>query len=849
MRVPSQRIQSLFEELCELPEPNRRLRLDRCENLDEQLQVRRLLDLYDDTGTSFEEGLQLELGSCAAMELPERVGPYRVQSVLGSGGMGVVYLAQQSEPQRQVAVKVLNRGLLSEASRRRFRREAELLGRLQHSGIAQVLEFGQTDDGSSYLAMEYVDGRPITEAARELDLHGRVDLLRQLAAAVHHAHLRGVVHRDLKPANVLVGDEGRVRVIDFGVARATEQELQTLATAAGEIIGTLAYMSPEQARGEVDAVDARADVYAMGVIAFELFSGQLPLPISSAQMADAIRIITQVDPPRLGSLAADCRGDVERIVGKALEKEPRRRYDSAAAFADDLERFELHQPIEARPPTALYQLTKVARRHRGATVASALTLLALVAGTGVSTYYAVRNADLARSEADAREEAVEAAATAREQAELAERNAEQAEANASKARESQFEAEAIMNRQLKITQFQARQIQRVDLRRMGETIQDSVVGNARARISAADPGAWSSEEAERFEVLVASLNPIDLARETLHSSILATTREAIAIEFANSPIEHAEMLDSHAALLLELGFYEDYLQVNQEALALLESELDAEHPHVVGKLVHLIAAYDVVGDDERVRELIATVDGLVDQAYGPSSDFALTFLSLKGGLFVRAGDFVAAEEVLRERVTRVEEAGLPAEVTVRSLGDLAVPVIQLGRMEEAEALLQRAVDLASGTPPPTILQKLGVCFLRQGRIEESSATLEQAVAGYTQAFGDTHPETLQVKENLASAYANAGRYEEAVVLLSETLELRLERPPSETQSTAYVEIFLGDLLLELGRVEEALVQMRSAADRTLARLGEGHQMTARARSALERAQAASSAQGEPLGEQ
>ncbi|MEM7307254.1 MAG: SUMF1/EgtB/PvdO family nonheme iron enzyme [Planctomycetota bacterium] len=385
--------------------------LRECSDPAVRAQVRRLLGMVE----RLEEGRDVvlppievgELGEAGAGPLPNRIGPYRVRSLLGSGGMGVVYLADDLQAQRPVAVKVLRGASPSPELARRFAHEAELLGRLQHPGIAQVFRAGtegQGPEAAAYLALEYIDGVPLTRYADEagLEREDRVRLLRQVADAVHHAHLRGVVHRDLKPSNVLVDREGRVKVIDFGVARALEGAAgaaeATRATRTGQVMGTLAYMAPEQARGDVDAVDTRADVYALGVIGYQLLAGRRPLDLADLPLAAAAERVCSQDPPRLGVVAPDCRGDLDWIVGHAIDKDPARRYPTAGGLAADLARHLAHEPVEARPASTVYQLTRIARRHRALVTGVAATLLAVVIGSAVSIALAVQNTALAHEE-------------------------------------------------------------------------------------------------------------------------------------------------------------------------------------------------------------------------------------------------------------------------------------------------------------------------------------------------------------------------------------------------------------------------------------------------------------------
>lgn len=352
-------------------------------------------------------------GSAAAAGdwMPESIGPYRIVRRIGEGGMGTVFEARQDHPARTVALKTLRDGIGSTAMVRRFRREIGLLARLRHQGIARILDAGtaETDRGTvPWFTMEYIDGRPILDSARDLDLdvRARLELMAEVCDAVQDAHQRGVIHRDLKPANILVeiGEEGpRPIVLDFGVARATETEPGevSLHTAAGGAIGTLPYMSPEQVGGERDDVDTRTDVYALGVVLYELLAGQPPLDVATKSLAEAARIIRDVEPRRLGMVDRALRGEVETIVAKALEKDRERRYASASELGSDLRRHLADEPIVARPATTLYQVRKFARRHRALVTVVAAAAAGLAIATGVSIRWALL-ADAARgAEAEA----------------------------------------------------------------------------------------------------------------------------------------------------------------------------------------------------------------------------------------------------------------------------------------------------------------------------------------------------------------------------------------------------------------------------------------------------------------
>ncbi len=336
-------------------------------------------------------------------ESPPRVrGDYRIVRRIGEGGMGVVYEAEQAVPRRRVALKVLQGGRSSRRALARFELEAHALGRLHHPCIAQVFEFGLVDVGhgpQACLVLEFIDGRPLLAhvVERRLDLRERAALLAKIADAVQHAHGRRVIHRDLKPANILVAADGAPKVLDFGVARLLDDDSARVATLAGQLVGTLAYMSPEQVGGDPDEVGAQADVYALGAIAYELFAGVPLVEVEGRALAQVIEAIRERAAPRPSERAPGVPRDLDAICAKALEKDRVRRYASAAEFAADLRRFLADEPVSARPPSMLYVLGKQVRRHRALSAALALLLVALVAFAVQSRRHALESRAEARA--------------------------------------------------------------------------------------------------------------------------------------------------------------------------------------------------------------------------------------------------------------------------------------------------------------------------------------------------------------------------------------------------------------------------------------------------------------------
>ncbi len=298
--------------------------------------------------------------------LPDYIGPYKVTGFLGLGGMGVVYAARQRNPNRDVAVKII-RSLDADDQmwQQLFRRECEALGRLRHPCIAAIHEAGHTEDGLPFLVMERVRGVPLTEYAENhgLDRDGRVELIARICDGVEAAHGAGVLHRDLKPENILVEAEAQPKIVDFGLARLADfdQGMTSLAK-TGRLLGTLPYMSPEQMRGSPDDMDERTDVYALGVLLYQLLSGQLPHERAGTSLVDTVQRVCENDAPLLGRVKASTRGDLECIVAKALARVPAQRYRSAGALATDLRCFVAGEPVSARSRSGLGGLVRRASR-------------------------------------------------------------------------------------------------------------------------------------------------------------------------------------------------------------------------------------------------------------------------------------------------------------------------------------------------------------------------------------------------------------------------------------------------------------------------------------------------------
>lgn len=341
--------------------------------------------------------------------IPEHAGPFLLGEVLGQGGAGVVVRARQEDPGRDVAVKLLLGARAQDELWRRFEREAEVLARMTHPGIATVIATGTDTSEPSpvpWIAMELVDGLPIHRHAEEhaLDLEARLRLVLEVCRAVAHAHRQGIIHRDLKPDNVLVDREGRVRVLDFGIAHleSGEGDPTTLATEKGQILGTLGFMSPEQARGDAHAIDTSTDVFGLGAVAFHLITGELPHDLEAMSVTARLRAVIEETPRPARQVMPGIPRDLDLILAQALATDPARRYVGAAALADDLERFLERRPVLARAPSLAYQASRFVARNRGLTAGVSLALIVLLVSVPVILH---QSAERARNAAVAREEA------------------------------------------------------------------------------------------------------------------------------------------------------------------------------------------------------------------------------------------------------------------------------------------------------------------------------------------------------------------------------------------------------------------------------------------------------------
>ena len=713
--------------------------------------------------------------------LPSNIGPYRILRLLGEGGMGLVYEAEQEHPRRRVALKVIRSGLSDPKLVRRFEQELLALGRLQHSGIAQIYEAGTADNGfgpQPYFAMELVRGEPLLEYAdaHQLTTRQRLELIARVCEAVHHAHQRGIIHRDLKPGNILVDETGQPKILDFGVARAIDSDVRmTRQTDLGQLVGTLAYMSPEQVLAGPLELDTRSDVYALGVVLYQLLAQRLPYKISP-RLPEAVRTIQEDEPKPLSTISSAYRGDIETIVGKALEKDKTRRYSSAAELAADIRRYLHDEPIMARPASTIYHLQKFARRHKGLVLGIAAVFVVLIAGIIVSTREAARaNKEAATSRAisDFLQNDLLAQASATNQArpnnkpdpDLKVRTAlDRAAARIAGRFDKQPEVEAAIRGTIGQTY--------VDLGLYPEarTQLDRALDLQRRLLGAKNPETLKTMERLGYLSLLQGKYP---EAETVFGNALEIQRRVLGPEYPDT----LKSMDDLVIVYREQGKYPQAEALGTQVLDIRRRTLGPEHPDTLASMSSLTTVYREQGKYAQAEALSSQTLEIRRRVLGPDHPDTLRSMNNLANVYINEDKYEQAE-ALDSQTLEIRRRLLGPEhpETLQSMVNLSIAYFAAGKFAQAEALDTQVVDIQRrvlGSEHPKTLasmHSLAGTLRAQGKYSQAESLDRQTVEIQRRILGPEHPDMLSSLDDLARDYAAQGEYAQAETLFRQTLE-------------------------------------------------------------------------------
>jgi eukaryotic-like serine/threonine-protein kinase len=742
-------------------------------------------------------------------EDPERIGMYTVVRVLGRGGFGTVYLCEQHEPiERRVAVKVVQSGMDTQAVLRRFEDERVLLSKMDHPGIARVLDAGRTEGGQPFIAMEYVEGETITDYsnARRLGVRERLGLFVQACQAVGHAHQKMVIHRDVKPSNVLVTEvDGRavVKVIDFGISKALDAELgDDTVTRTMQLVGTPQYMSPEQASTSGGDLDTRTDVYSLGVMLYELVTGVLPFDsrkLRSARVGQLERMIREIEPQRpstrvsrlegdvarsvssgrdvsSGQLARELRGEVDWIVSKAMAKERDRRYASVSELGEDVGRYLDGRVVQARAPSGAYVLRKLIARNKAWSMVAALVVLGLIGVTTMSLVHAKRIKD------------------------------------------ANTRIQATLDNQESVLRFTEEMLQGIDpavARGQDTTLFRELLDTASDRVNIEVGG--SAEVETRLRVLIGELyRSIGMFDEAM-----AQFRAASAIGIEGLGNGHFQTIAARSALgaaHVELTEYQEGVEILEEVYEDARESLGVDHVDTLSVLGNLSAAYGYIGNLEMA---VRSGESLLRSRIRVLGDYAEDTMATRNNLALSLKAMGESERArgMFERVLayQVEHMGEDHPNTLKTRTNLALVYQELEEYQRAvemnEAVLEQKISVLGETHPSVLVSmvNLSAVLEKTGEQERAGGLLDRALATSIETLGDEHQYTLIIQNNLANFHARNGSHELAIGYARRSLA-GLERSmgvrhPMVVQSR----LNLGELLNLVGSHEEALEAGMTAA--------------------------------------
>jgi eukaryotic-like serine/threonine-protein kinase len=744
---------------------------------------------------------------------PGTINGYEILDVLGRGGMGVVYRARQANPDRLVALKVMRPEIISTRMIERFDLETQLLGRLQHPGIAQIFEAGTIPDNppTPFFVMEFVEGIHILEFARLQTLTQKLNLFIGICNAVQHAHAKSIIHRDLKPSNILVTKEGRTKILDFGIARTIDSQVQaaTLDINVQQIVGTIPYMSPEQIVGDEQSLDTRTDVYSLGVILHEILTGEIPYVLAEKPLTECIRIITDRNPTQPSHYNSECHGDLDRITSKALQKNPETRYPSAAAIADDVCRFLNHEPITARRQSFSYQLTKMAARHRIAVSAIAFAILVTVAGFTLSTIgFVIANGE--------REKAQSARSLAQTQLVRAE------------------SAEADAVRQADIAQA------------VNEFLNDDLLAVAGPQYS--DPTVTIREVLDRASrQLDKRFNDQPSVKLELHMTLGRTYSDIGEYDIANAHLEAAaallqqiptpddavfvRLLRRRSLLLLNTAHYDEALALTDEAIEILETQPDKKTIRLLnarrirGRILRHLGRFDESG------EILESVVSQLTELIGSETVTTQRALRDLAALYARRSEHKKATRILRSsKVFWERELGFTHPVVYSIMNSLGHSLTKLGKLDEAETVLNEALNSETRLGVThrislAVRGNLAMLYETQGRYEQAEPLMRELIELRRNMLQVTHPDTITSMNDLATLYISKNNNSDAIQLLRDAATAIEESQYDVDHLRLTVYGNLASALTAMGDLEAAEPILQESLDAHEAQYGSGHTKT------------------------
>jgi len=726
-----------------------------------------------------------------------QIGQYKLKRIISTGGMGVVYEAEQENPNRTVAVKVMKEHIGSSSAQRRFEYESQILARLNHPGIAQVFDAGahivvNNKDPDKiarlpYFVMEYIyDAKQITEYAwkKRLNTRERLALFIQVCDAVQHGHQKGVIHRDLKPGNILVNSDGQVKIIDFGIARATDSDmlLTTQHTHIGELIGTLQYMSPEQCKADPHDLDIRSDVYALGIVLYEMLCEELPYDVRKAAMIEAVRRIIEEPPKRPSSVKRTLQGDVETIILKSLEKERNLRYQSLADFSADLSRYLKGEVIQAKPAHLGTRFWKMTKRNP---VLSSSVGLALTFLVTLFMYIVLWSYPQIKAEKDKTVLALKTVQAEKARAISAEKEAS-IQRNAAVA--AQMSAEKEAKKVLAINKF----------------LKDTFYSPAPSK--------------DGFEVKVVD--------------VLDRAARKVGRSFKNQPEIEASLREILGWTYNGLGRYQESEEQHKAADEIYNRILGPEHIDTTDNLVKLASSVMSQKRYEEAESLMRQALDINTQILGEEHGDTLYAKSFLANMFIMRRQYEEAESMLNETL-KVQRAvlGENNDVTRFTMNALGRLYMEQARYNEAEAILRIVVKAHSeqlDEDHPTLLgakNNLALALRNLGEYGKAELMFRDVADIHRRISGEEHPHTVSAQYNLASVLQYLGRYSEAEALLRRVVEIRIKTLGENNVDTLKTRGHLASIIGQSGDLSKAESELREVLRSMQKSIGPKHPTT------------------------